>query len=319
MSTSLKMSETIASELNEHNKRPAPSQARLDKLKQLKSNKKNEISSVSLQNDGGEVFPKETLVRGTAPVLTAMETEVSLWKKRNGNMMPKMHLKGDARKKKIVFGLPSMMVKWQNLGKEGNLNKRMGNNVITDINKARITVSLERGVPEELESVFPTLVGEQEKFYEELTSKCKEHMEVAFVQEEDHSWDQCKAGKEMEDFVDGANYSCLKSFKDENEDTVELVSMTRRVLDFQGNPNECIFWKSNEKGEYVQIEPRYIRKGSLIRCMGSLRSYNVNESMYGVSLDLERDIVVVWMPPVEDKTPQEKTKDPVIPFLNFEY
>lgn len=319
MSTSLKMSKTVTSELNEYNKRPAPSQARLDKLKQLKSNKKNEISSVSLQNDNGEVFQKPNLVRGTAPVLNAMETEVSLWKKRNGDMIPKLHMKGDARKKKIVFGLPSMIVKWQNLGKEGNLNKRMGNNVITDINKARITVSLERGCPEELESVFPTLVGEQENFHEELTRKCKEHMEVAFVQEEDHSWDGCKAGKEMEDFVDGANYSCLKSFKDENEDTIELVSMTRRVLDFQGNPNECVFWKSNEKGEYVQIEPRYIRKGSLIRCMGSLRSYNVNESMYGVSLDLERDIVVVWMPPVEDKTPVEKTKAPVIPFLNFEY
>ena len=95
MSTSLKLSKADTSDLNKTNKRPAPSQARLDKLKQLKSNKKNEISSVSLNGDH-EVVSKPSVTRETAPILTEIETEVSMWKRRNGEAIPKMHMKGDS-------------------------------------------------------------------------------------------------------------------------------------------------------------------------------------------------------------------------------
>jgi hypothetical protein len=78
-----------------------------------------------------------------------------------------------------------------------------------------------------------------------------------------------------------------------------------------------VFWKSNADGEYEQIEPKYIRKGSLIKCMGSLRSYKMSADMYGVSMDLERDIVVVWMPPIEKKV-QRTTLEPATPFLSFD-
>ena len=319
MSTSLKLTKSVSSELNTMNKRPAPSQARLEKLQQLKKRKKNEVTSVSLQDDGHEVLPKQNLIRATAPSLVAIDTEVSMWKRRNGESIPKLHTKGDSRKKKVLFTLPTLVVKWQNLGKEGNLNRKMGNHTVTDINKAKITVSLEKGCPEQLKTLFPNLLGEQEAFFNALNEKCREHMEVAFVQEDDRSWDAIKKGKEMDEFVNGANFSCIKKIQDEHDDSYEIINMARRVLDFQGNPNECAFWKSNDKGEYEQIEPKYIRKGSLLRCMGSLRSYKVSAEMYGVSMDLERDIVVVWMPPEEQQKPQEKTVDPVAPFLNFNY
>lgn len=318
MSTSLKLSKADTSDFNKTNKRPAPSQARLDKLKQLKSNKKNEISSVSLNSSDHEVVSKPSITRETAPMLTEIETEVSMWKRRNGEAIPKMHMKGDSRMKKVIFGLPTMVVKWQNLGKEGNLNKKIGKYTVTDINKARITVTMEKGCPDELATVFPSLVGEQESFYKALRQRCNEHMEMAFLQEEDKSWDVCKGKKEMDEFVKDANFSCIKTVKDENDDDYEVISTARRVLDFQGNPNECVFWKSNADGEYEQIEPKYIRKGSLIKCMGSLRSYKMSADMYGVSMDLERDIVVVWMPPIEKKV-QRTTLEPATPFLSFDF
>lgn len=317
MSTSLKLSKTVTNDLNTLKKRPAPSQARLDKMKQLKSNKKNEISSVSLNSDH-EVVSKPSVTRETAPILSEIETEVSMWKRRNGESIPKMHMKGDSRMKKVIFGLPTMVVKWQNLGKEGNLNKKIGKYTVTDINKARITVTLEKGCPDELATVFPSLVGDQESFLEALRQLCKEHMEMAYLQEEDNSWDVCKGKKEMDEFVKDANFSCIKMVRDENDDMYEVISTARKVLDFQGNPNECVFWKSNANGEYEQIEPKYIRKGSLIKCMGSLRSYKMSADMYGVSMDLERDIVVVWMPPVEKKV-QRTTLEPATPFLSFEF
>ena len=318
MSTSLKLTTVTQEERNNNNKRPAPSQARLDKLKQLKKGINDEKSaSISLQSDTTETPVKQNLIRETAPDFTDMDTEVSMWKRRNGETIPKLHLQGDGRMKKFLFSLPAMRVKWQQLGKEGNMNRRIGKSVITDINKARITASLENGCPDDLASVFPDLVDQQENFQAHLLLKCKEHMESAFLQDEDPSWDRFKAGKEMEDFVEKANFSCIKPQTDENGDEYTVVNVTRRVVDFQGNPNECKFWKSNEKSEYEQIEPKYIRKGSLIRCMGSLRAYKT-PNMYGVSLDLERDIVVVWMPPLEDRS-QQKTEEPAIPFLNFTY
>ena len=320
MSTALKLTQSVPTDLNRMNKRPAPSQARLEKLKQLKNNQKKAVSSVSLQNDDKELFPKPDVIRATAPSLVSLDLDVSMFKTRRGDSLPKLHKKGDSRKRKTVFTLPMMRVKWQNLGKEGNLNKKIGNNTITDINKARINVSLDRGCPDELSSLFPNLEKEQDAFFAALREKCREHMEVAYLHEDDDTWKACKGGKDLEEFVDSANMSCIKSILDENDDKYEIISMARRVLDFQGNPNQCVFWKSNDKGEYECIEPKYIRKGSLIQCMGSLRSYKVNPEMYGVSMDLERDIVVVWMPPVEEKKEEAKSDEtPTVPFINFAY
>ena len=331
-SISLKMSndsKTVPQEKEMSKKRPAPSAARLAKLKRLKENENGpyvsrtlaaaptSAPSASKDSTVQETGATNEFVRSIAIPLHEMETEVSLWRKRNGQFIPKLHMKGDARKKKITFGLPPMVVKWQSLGKEGNFNKKMGNNVITDINKARFTVSLTKGCPKALEAVFPTLVNQQNEFYNALVSKCREHMEIAYIQEDDSSWHT--DGKEMSEFVEGANFSCLKSHTEEDGEKVTLVNLTRRVVDFQGDSNQCVFWKSNENGEFIQIEPKYIRKGSLLQCIGSLRSYNVNEDMYGVSMDLERDIVVVWMPPVEKEKSKQGPVQPVIPFIKFDY
>ena len=157
MSTALKLTQSVPTDINRMNKRPAPSQARLEKLKQLKNNQKKAVSSVSLQNDDKELFPKPDVIRATAPSLVSLDLDVSMFKTRRGDSLPKLHKKGDSRKRKTVFTLPMMRVKWQNLGKEGNLNKKIGNNTITDINKAHINVSLDRGCPDELSSLFPNL------------------------------------------------------------------------------------------------------------------------------------------------------------------
>lgn len=307
MSSSLQLTQN---EFNSNGKRPAPSASRLEKLKQLKE-KNGAKKSINLSN----VTPSKPSVELSCNIpqkLTAIETDVSMIKRRNGEQIPKVHRKGDPRKRNLLFGIPKFMVKWQQLGKDGNLGQ-----FSNDPNKARFTVGLDMGCPEELKEIFPNMEEEQKQFFQKLQTICKEHMEMAFVQVEDPSWDICKGDKEMEEFVKAANYSCIKEVKDENNDTFNVIQTQRRLTDFQGNPNPPVFWKSNTNGEYEVIEPRYIPKGAVIQCTGTLRAYKVNADMYGVSMDLGRDIIVVWMPP-KDK-PQEKKKLPVVPFINFEY
>ena len=74
----------------------------------------------------------------------------------------------------------------------------------------------------------------------------------------------------------------------------------------------------NQNGEFDVIEPKYIPKGSFIQCTGTLRAYKVDANMYGVSMDLGRDIIVVSMP--KKDTPKKKvSNNPSVPFINFDY
>lgn len=304
----------------ESNKRQAPPDLRTQFIKKQK-NMAQKWTSVDMPN-------APTPAKAAQPQLTlelpdeldCNTLEISMIKRRNGEFIPKVHRKDDARKRNMPFLLPTMAVKWQNLGKEGNLNKKMGRYTVTDVNKARYTASLEPGCPAELEKLMPTLVEEQQQFMKALKTVCEGHMQLVFHHDDDSSWDKTKDGKELEDFVSDANYSCIKSVKDENDDDYEIISLARRLTDFQGNPNEPVFWKINPDGKFETIEPRYIPKGSLIQCTGTLRAYNVNSEMYGVSMDMGRDIIVVWMPPKKTKEEKEvKTTLPSVPFISFDY
>ena len=246
--------------------------------------------------------------------LVELNTDIAMVKRRNGEFYPKLFFADGSVKKNVQFLLPNMVVKFQDLGKEGNLGKFKNN----DPNKAKFQVSLEMGCPEELETLMPSLVGEQTKFFNELKRICNSHMETAF-HHDSHTWTKAKNDKELEDFVSGANYSCIKTVRDDNDDEYEIVSMARRLTTFQGAPNNPTFWKVDEKGEFEEIEPAYIPKGSLIQCTGTLRSYNVNPEMYGVSMDLGENIIVVWMPPKKKSTPVEETSVPSVPFISFDY
>lgn len=75
-----------------------------------------------------------------------------------------------------------------------------------------------------------------------------------------------------------------------------------------------MFWKVNREGHLEQIEPKDIAKGALVQCVASFRAYNVNAEMYGVSLDLGKDIIVCYVPPKEE--PHTAKVD--VPFIEFD-
>ena len=226
----------------ENNKREAPADLRSNFIKKQK-NMAKKWTSVDVPNATSPTKPTEQLTN-LPSVLTTMETEISMIKRRNGEYIPKIHLKDDSRKKNLEFLLPKMVVKYQNLGKDGNLGK-----FTKDPKKARLSVCLEVGCPEELRGLMPSLEDEQKEFFTLLTDKCKQHMEMVY-HHDDPSWSNSRGELELEDFVSKANFSCIKTVKDDNDDDYEVISLARRLTDFQGAPNNPVFWKVNEKNEF---------------------------------------------------------------------
>ena len=109
--------------------------------------------------------------------------------------------------------------------------------------------------------------------------------------------------------------SCVKEGSDDEGNDYTVLHMTRRLLDFQGNPNRPTFWKKNKQGTYEVIEPEWIPKHSLVICTASFRSYKVSANMYGTSMDLGKDIIVIHQP---SSTHKKKTNVPVnIPFVDY--
>ena len=296
-----------------NNKRKAPSQARLDKLKKLKENATKYVSK-DLTTSEKAVTPKKQMDLDMPPELVDMDIEVSMKKRRNGESLPHVHLKDDARKKTTLFTMPAMMKRFGNMTGEGNLGQ-----FTKDPMKARFTVSLEHGrAPEWVADVFKDVdpMKEQSTFMDKLKSLCTEMMTTAYYQEEDASWDKHKSNKELEEFIEKANFSCIKNGTDKNGDDYSVVSGTRRLTDFQGSPNNHVFWKANPEGDFDVIEPKYIRKDSYIICTGSLRAYNTPD-MYGVSLDIGPDVIVLSMP--KKDPPKKVSNKPTVPFINFDY
>lgn len=298
------------------NKRKAPSQARLDKLKKLKENTEK-WKSVDLSTSNTAASPKQEYTLELPEPFIRMALATSMVKRRNGEYLPKVHLEDDTRN--LKFSLPPMVVKFADLGKEGNLGRtitmKTGAKITIDANKARYSTSLEPlVVPDFIKEDRNSYIDIQREFYEKLDKTCKEMMGLAY-HSEDPSWNPCREGKELEEFVNSANYSCMKKATDKNGDEYETIHLARRLTDFQGNPNKPVFWKVNADGIFEVIEPKFIPRGSFIQCCGELRAYKVNRDMYGVSMDLGRDVIVISTPKKEEKP----TYKPKVPFINFDY
>ena len=129
----------------------------------------------------------------------------------------------------------------------------------------------------------------QEECLEFLNKQAKEGLEYAFY--DDEMWDHLNKDN-LDDFLNGANHAWKK-------DTIQLK---RRLTSFNGGPNRPTFWKKNIQGTYEELKIDTLPQGSLVKCEASLRFYAFEDgSMYGSSLDLGDNILVIYMPKDEYK------------------
>jgi len=300
-------------------KRAAPKSHKEKQAKQSKTNpisrteKLEQLRKMSEQwkhHESTDLFAPKAQSKAEAnlpPALEDIVAHISMSKRRNGEYLPVVHAVNS--NKQVPFLLPPMQVVDSRLSKDGNLGD-FGNN---NPDKARYTVSLEADCDSKVRKLFPGLAKRQKEVVDKVPQVCHDLMAAAYYHDESNSWDEARGDLELDEFVEKSNKSCLKTVIDDDE-PVKTISLTRRFTDFRGGSNAPVFWKVNREGHLEQIEPKDIAKGALVQCVASFRAYNVNAEMYGVSLDLGKDIIVCYVPPKEE--PHTAKVD--VPFIEFD-
>lgn len=230
------------------------------------------------------------------------ELDVGIFKKRGGELLPKVMRKNDSKKRNVTFWLPPMKVKYSDLGKNGNLGK-----FTEDPSKAKFTVTLVPGGPKD-EEAFVKQGEEALEFVSEWANKC---MGAAYHDED--TW-KALSSKHEDDtsFINGAQHSVLKTLDDDQE----VIQLNRRLEGWSGEPNRPVFWRLKEDNTYEQIDPKYIKKDSILSVQMSFRAYKIPGGRYGMAGDLGKHILVVYSPPDNQKPKIQATpfNVPYIPF-----
>mgnify|MGYP001081791806 CR=1 FL=1 len=281
--------------MHQSKKRDAPTLSRVDKLKQLKTESKKYDSTPMNVPKPAMFMPANIL-----------SIDFGVYPYRN---MPKLYDTNAKKKKSLRFALPPLTVKFSHLSEDGNLGK---SEYTMNPKSARYTVTLERGVPGVLRAAMPALEEEQKKAFDLMDHASQEMLKFGY-----HSdpWTDLVGDAEEDEFLAAANYFHTHTYEDEE---YKAFKLTKRLTDFQGNSQPPKFWKVNETGDYEIVEPKFIPNGSVVQCAASLRCYMIpNEKKYGVSMDLEQDIILVYVPPDEVEEEEEEETPTVIPSLPF--
>lgn len=210
----------------------------------------------------------------------SLETEIITWK-RNESLKPKLVHTG--RRKVATFLLSPFMVEKSELGKDGNL--RFSN----DPNKARFTINLEEGYPDEqIKDEIEKTTSKQDECLEFLDKIAKGGMEYAFYED---MWQHINKDN-LNNFLNNANHSWKKN----------SIHLKRRLTSFSGEPNRPTFWKINESGTYEVYKIDNLPEGSIVQCEASMSFYAFDDgSMYGSSLELGENIIIIHIPKNEYK------------------
>jgi len=87
--------------------------------------------------------------------------------------------------------------------------------------------------------------------------------------------------------------------KEFEEGTREVVVMKRKVTSYEGGVKgryPPVFHKIDFEGSYHEVEVGdYLQKGTLVQCRARPQFFTA-PSMYGTTLSLDKDIIIVWRP-----------------------
>ena len=234
------------------------------------------------------------------------DLDVGIFKKRSGELLPKVIRKNDGKQRNVTVWLPPMKVKYSDLGKNGNLGK-----FTEDPSKAKFSVTLLPGGPND-EETFINQGEEAIHFVRKWSNKC---MGAAFHHED--TW-KSLSSKHDDDvsFVKGAQHSVLKTIEDDDGE-IEVLSLNRRLEGWSGEPNRPVFWKLKEDNTYEQVDPKFIKRGTILSVQMSFRSYKIPGGRYGMAGDLGKHILIVYIPPAQEM-PKRQTAPFNIPYIPFD-
>lgn len=287
-------------------------QARLAELTNMDKKRKNEnleekpAKMVKLGNSipmittykaskKSEVAPVKLL-----PAISSWNTfdsDYITWNSR-GTKNVKLVKKGE--RKQGTFLLCPLMVRSADLGENGNFDDAK------DLAKARYIVELEAGCPETLTKHFPDLEKTQTECMETVQKVVNGGLEYCF--HEDELWEN-RNKEDLDEFMKDAHHSWDKEYTF-NRKKNKYLKLSKRLTSYDGGSNRPTFWKKNIHGTYDVLDVEDIPPGSLVSVQISIRYYNIEDSMYGASIDIGDNILVSYIP-------KPSTHSDDLPFIDF--
>jgi len=264
--------------------------------------------SVVIKTEPDIKFPKDQLLFHQADV------DIAIFRKRNGEHVPKVVKSGDEKKYNVKVWLPAMMTVFSQLGENGSMgSKDYSGRVITDPKKAKFTLQMAAQVPEELEKYGDKFVENGESALKFVQDTVDQAMGVSFhdVDTLGVFSDRCD---DDDEFKKGATHSVIKN----SPNYGEIINLTRNLQGFQGEPQQPVFWRLAEDNSYERMYPKFIPRGTMLSVEMTFRAYQIPGQKYGMCGDLGKHILIVHMPTAEKPAKEERTTVPFdIPYIPF--
>ncbi len=241
-------------------------------------------------------------------------------KNYQGELLPKAKVTGQEESTFVAqFNTPAMKVQFNDLkqgGDTGKFNK--------DETNYKYNVKCVEGLPDKVAAAIPDEEARQQAFMKWVENTCNDLLTKAFTTQgcmESFTKKAVKAAKKnktepLQEFLNAATKSMLKEYTDQDGDDHSMFVAGRRgqYKNEQGEvtDNRPVFWRRTASG-WEKADVKYISQGSILKYQVGFRAY-ATPNMYGVSCDLGKNIVIVYM--VNKPTTYSST-EPVVPYIEF--
>ena len=194
------------------------------------------------------------------------------------------------------------------LGPTGTLD------LVGELSKARFSIDLKEGIPDKLKDWCKTqeVSKQQEDCFNFLGKLITDGLKHAWFGDLWNKWseDDDEHTDITELFIAEAHEAWLKQYTNSNGDDDYHLNLKRYLNTYDGKPNKPTLWKKNKDGEYKVYDSETLPPGSLVQVEASIRFYNIEGEMYGSSMDIGENIIVIYVPP-------PPTHRDNIPYIDF--
>ena len=276
---------------------PTPSADRLKRLQQMKR-KSETISSAPMLLPENHL-KKAKIIQELDDMFHWDKTKYKLITSEKRNKEKYVRYVHEENHKNFEATLCELQINKAHLGEDGNLNMP-GKYKVTDPKKAKFEVSLTTGVPEKVQpwANSKNIPEKQSKCFKWAKKHCADMLLHAY--HDDDVWKDMKRATKHDETAFLKN--ALTPFKtefDEDDEEVEVLVLKRSVVAWGGAPNPIRLWKKAQTGEFNTFTTS-VPRGSFAICKLQFKSYCFQKQdktwMYGITAELGRDVVVIYMP-----------------------
>lgn len=267
------------------------SEQRENNLKRLReTNEKVESTPLLLKK--AKVVAEPPISKDTMDVIyhwDKSEGTMEEGKKRDGNM----YVKYVKDRKKCFNMLCEMTVVESCMYEFGDLNVPVWNDwqkkddTVTNPQKAKYTMVLKPGYPDHMADRAEKMGDRQKECMKWIDEKYHQMMDFA----RDHDIVKCSEAAQASIYTYyDMSYCFAKN---------DTVTLKRSVCDWNQCSTPVRYWKKKKDGTFGQFYPTELPADSVVMASVNFKFYNFQDNgnwKHGVSGELGKDIIVVWMP-----------------------